>query len=232
MLLQAYRIGVTVNSVSFDDDSNTDGLYVFSGQDLVTAHYDLMDLDWREVDERTAIDKRRGLVVLQVAVLEDLVDELILYLADPHDEAEMRLRLSRETLGPRITRLEDLLRECNLLDDAAAERIADLRNVTARRNELAHGTIHWRPASKPIKRALGFDVDMEWVIWSRRSHQTQRLTMAGLRADLDEAIGAFTATLSWAEALVEQAPRPAHFTTGSYISRPGQAADEPEQQGA
>jgi hypothetical protein len=33
------------------------------------------------------------LVVLQVAALEDLVDQIILYLAAPSDQEEMRLKL-------------------------------------------------------------------------------------------------------------------------------------------
>lgn len=46
-------------SVSFDDDSDED-LSVFSGNDLLTAHYDVADLDWREVAERSALDGRRA----------------------------------------------------------------------------------------------------------------------------------------------------------------------------
>lgn len=135
-----YSQYMAIRSVSFDDPSD-EGLAVFSGHDLMLSHCDYVDLDWQEVAERTAIDERRGLVVLQVAALEDLVNQIILYLAAPSDQEEMRLKLSRQTLGPRIDRLEGLLREAGLFDDEAAERIADLRRVTERRNELAHGTI-------------------------------------------------------------------------------------------
>lgn len=37
-----------IRSFSFDDDDNDD-LHVFSGQDLLTTHYDIADLDWQEV---------------------------------------------------------------------------------------------------------------------------------------------------------------------------------------
>ena len=63
-------------SVSFDDD-NDEELSVLSGYDLLIAHYDVADLDWREVAERSALDQRRGLVITQAAVLEDLIDEFI-----------------------------------------------------------------------------------------------------------------------------------------------------------
>jgi hypothetical protein len=70
-------------SVSIDDD-NDEELSVFSGYDLLISHYDFADLDCREVAERSALDQRRGLVITQADVLEDLIDEFILYLADPH----------------------------------------------------------------------------------------------------------------------------------------------------
>ena len=127
-------------SVSFDDPDE-DPLWVFSGGDLLIGHYDQVDLDWEEVAERTAIDERRGLVVTQVAVLEDLLDELILYLADPEDIDRLRGDLAGETIGPRITRLERLLTSHGLLDGQGADIVQELRTLVALRNRLAHGTI-------------------------------------------------------------------------------------------
>jgi hypothetical protein len=65
-------------SLSFDDDSE-EPLFVFSGDDLLMAHIDEVDLDWEEVAEHSILDERRGLVITQVAVLEELIDEFILY---------------------------------------------------------------------------------------------------------------------------------------------------------
>src|SRR3990172_7571809 len=95
-------------SVSSDDD-NDEELSVFSGDDLLIAHHDVADLDWREGAERSALDQRRGLVITQGAVLEDLIDEFILYLADPIDVDEYQAELDRLTIGPRLDRLEKLL---------------------------------------------------------------------------------------------------------------------------
>jgi hypothetical protein len=53
--------------VSFDNDSN-EQLSVFSGNDLLITQYDVSDLDWPEVAERSALDERRGLVITRVAV--------------------------------------------------------------------------------------------------------------------------------------------------------------------
>ena len=71
-------------SVSFDDD-NDDELFVFSGNDSSPLTYDLADFARARIAERSELDKRRGLVIAQVAVLEDLIDEFILYLIDPID---------------------------------------------------------------------------------------------------------------------------------------------------
>src|ERR1700678_3908947 len=134
---------MTVRSVSFDDSSNDD-LFVFSGNDLLIAHYDQMDLDWQEVAERTALDERRGLMILQVATLEDLVDEFLLYLGDEPDQEEHQRRLEATTIGPRLDQLQRLLREANLLDNHAEELLGTLGRIVRRRNELAHGTISAR----------------------------------------------------------------------------------------
>jgi hypothetical protein len=46
---------------------------------------DQAGLDWEEVTQRSLLDERRGLVITQVAVLEELIDQLILYVVDSAD---------------------------------------------------------------------------------------------------------------------------------------------------
>ena len=211
---------MTVQSVSFDDDDESE-LYVFSGNDLLLSHYDVADLDWEEVAERSAIDERRGLVIAQVAVLEDLIDEFIVYLEDPRDVEALRRELDTKTIGPRLDMLESRLRHAGLLDPQVIERIEELRAVARRRNQLAHGTIHLRPLRIVPVEALGRrDVEVEWVLVDRRSRESERISMAGLRQDLEDAIGAFTALLAYAERFVEKAPRPSHFADGAYLAAP------------
>jgi hypothetical protein len=80
-----------IEELSFDDEVDED-LYVFSGSDFLTSHYDKADLDWAEVASRTAIDERRGLVITQAVVIEDVIDEFILYLADPPNAKQYRAK--------------------------------------------------------------------------------------------------------------------------------------------
>jgi hypothetical protein len=207
---------MAVRSVSFDDDSDEE-LSVFSGNDLLIAHYDVADLDWQEVAERSALDERRGLVITQVAVLEDLIDEFILYLADPVDTDDHQSELDTLTIGPRLKLLEGLLSGAGLLDDNAVAVLGAARQVVARRNELAHGTIHWRPV-EPVKPGSWLDeMELEWVITSRHSRTFKRITMAGLRQDLHEAISCFSSMLQYAEWFVETAPPPRNFSGGQYL---------------
>lgn len=212
--------GMGVNSVSFDDPDEGD-LFVFSGDDLLTAHYDLIDLDWHEVAERSVLDARRGLVIAQVVALEDLVDEFILYLADEADQDAFMAQLDREMIGQRLTRLKGCLEAADMMDDRTLGLLEDLSKVVRRRNELAHGTIHVRPVGGHLVLPPTGDVDLEWVITSRRSDERKRITMRMLREDLEEAIGTFMAILSYGEWFVEHAPRPVHFVGGRYLSAPG-----------
>lgn len=206
-----------LNNVSFDD-SDEEGLYVFSGDDLVISFHDQVDLDWREVAERTLIDERRGLVVLQVAALEDLIDDFIMHLADDPDQEGFYSKLTRKTIGPRLDLLVKLLKEQDVMDDEIEKVLADVQKLVERRNLLAHGTIHLRPVGG-IRRTfpLKADSELEWVIKSRRSPTPQRLTMSELREDLHEAIGCFMAMLKCANALVAKTPRPKHFANGRYL---------------
>jgi hypothetical protein len=67
---------------------------------------------------------------------------------------------------------------------------------------------------------LPTDLELEWVIYDRRSHKRERIRMSGLRADLYEAIGLFTGLLKYAEAFVKAAPPPANFSGGHYLASP------------
>lgn len=209
-----------IRSLSFDDESE-EPMFVFSGEDLLTAHIDQVDLDWEEVAERSILDERRGLVITQVAVLEELIDEFILYVTDPADPAGFQRRLDRTTIGPRIEELEKALKERHLLDEAGAELIADLRTLVDIRNELAHGIIYRTLVYVvPIKELATRDVPQEWRIYSRRSRTARRLTTAGLRDNLEDAIGCFTALIAWGEELVQRAPRPQNFRETTYFTSP------------
>ena len=205
-----------VRSVSFDDDSDDD-LFVFSGDQLLTSHYDTADLDWAEVAERSTLDERRGLVIAQVAVLEDLLDEVILYIADPHDIQGERTKLNRLTLGPRIDLFERMLNESDLAGPTSSPLLDQMREVVKRRNELAHGTLHWRPVGGVPTLGTQTEVSLEWIISNRRSGEMRRITMSQLRSDLLAAIACFTSLLEFAERAVESVPTPRHFEGGRYI---------------
>lgn len=209
-------------SLSLDDDDDSE-LYVFSGQDLLTAHYDQIDLDWHEVAERSIIDERRGLVITQVAILDDLIDEFILYLADPPDEeAYQREKLDTITLGPRIDLFEKRLRRAGLLTDGVSVLLADLRKIQARRNTLAHGTLSWQPIF-PMPVLSDRDrppTRLEWILFDRRRQTRERISMTQLRQDVYTAQGCFSALLNYAEVFVETAPQPTHFRGGSYLAAP------------
>jgi hypothetical protein len=211
---------MAIRSLSFDDDSDED-LCVFSGDDLLTAHLDQMDLDWGEVAERSALDGRRGLVITQVAVLEELIGQLILYVADPADPEGYQRRLDRKTIGPRIDELEAALSERGLMDAAGAALLADLRSLVQIRNELAHGTIYRTLVyAVPVQELATRDLELEWRIYSRRSRTSRRITTSGLRRDLEEAVGCFTALLRWGEGLAQRASRPRHFREPAYFTAP------------
>ena len=210
-----------VISVCFDDPGDEE-LSVFSGNDLLVSQYDGPDLDWQEVAERSQIDQRRGLVIAQVAVLEDLVDEFLAYLIDPVDPAELAARLDAKTIVPRITWLRFEMKKAQLLDDETEALIDELDRVAQRRNELAHGILHWRLVagqSRLLRDLLGQpEIELEWIITNRRTRSSQRITMLELRQNLYDAIGVFMAMLDYAEVFVERAPQPQHFSGGQYLA--------------
>lgn len=208
---------MAVRSLSFDDDDDSE-VCVFSGPDLLISHYDSADLDWQEVAERSAIDERRGLVITQVAVLEDLVDEVLIYMEDPADVEEFRRKLDQRTLGPRLDLLDAGLRRRGLLDERGLKCLTDLRTVAQRRNQLAHGTVHLRLVRLvPICELSHGALQLEWVLVDRRSRQTERISMARLRQDVADAVGAFMGLLAFVECLVERAPVPTNFRGGAYL---------------
>jgi hypothetical protein len=218
--LALYHLHMAIRSVSFDDDSEDD-LCVFSGDDLVVTHVDGPDLDWEEVAERSALDERRGLVIAQVAVLEEVIDELILYLVDPADPEGYQRGLDRKTIGPRIDELEQILVDLALLNEAISCLLSGLRSVVQRRNELAHGTLYRRSLQTvPIEEFGQRDVDLEWRIRSRRDRSSQRITMSELRNDLYEAVGSFMELLKLGDQLLQSAPRPRHFRGTRYLADP------------
>jgi hypothetical protein len=212
-----------VISVCFDDPSDEE-LSVFSGSDLLVTHYDGPDLDWQEVAERSELDQRRGLVIAQVAVLEDLIDEFLAYLLDPADPAEFATKLDAMTIVPRIAWLRSQLKKAQLLDDETEALIDELDRVAQRRNELAHGTLQWRLVagqSRLLQDLLSQrEIELEWIMTNRRTRSSQRITMLELRQNLYDAIGVFTAMLGYAEVFVQRAPQPTHFKGGRYLGAP------------
>lgn len=211
---------MSVRSVCFDDNDESD-LVVFSGNDLLLSHYDGPDLDWQEMAERSALDERRGLVIAQVAVLEDLIDEFLHYLVDPADRDQYQRKLDAMTIGPRLDQLEAALDRLGLLDERATSLLADVGAVVRRRNQLAHGTLHWLPVRRMSFEEMRRDgVDLEWLMVDRKSRSVERITMAGLRRDVYAAIGVFTSMLGFAEELVERAPQPVNFVDGAYLAAP------------
>jgi hypothetical protein len=217
-----------LEDLSLDDESGEDA-YVFSGSDLLTSHYDLADLDWAEVAARTAIDERRGLVITQAVVIEDVIDEFIVYLDDPPDSMQYRIEtLGSWTSGRRRQELEKLLSRAGLLDRYAAQLLDRCRAIGERRNALAHGTIEPRlfNVAKPnqvVVPILEFDkasLAIEWILTDRRSGATERVSMTRLRQDLVDAQTLVAELLNYAEYFVERAPRPRHFQGGAFLGAP------------
>lgn len=183
------------------------------------AHMDEVDLDWEEVAERSILDSRRGLVITQVAALEELIDEFILYVTDPADPEEFQRGLDRKTIGPRLEELEQALVKRGQLDADGESLLADLRALVSKRNELAHGIIFRTMVYVvPIKELATRDIELEWRIYSRRTHMSRRITMSELRDDLHEAIGCFTALLKWGERFARRAAPPRNIQDFTYLA--------------
>jgi hypothetical protein len=203
-----------IEQLSFDDDEVDEDLYVFSGSDVLTSHYDVAELDWGEVAARTAIDERRGLVITQAIVTEDMIDEFVLYLEDPPDAKQYRTEtLGNWPAGRRRQQLQELLSAAGLLDNRAVQLLEECRAVGERRNTLAHGTIELDDLDQA-------SLAIEWILTDRRTGATERVSMARLREDLHDAIGLAYDLLSYAEYFVERAPRPDNFPGGAFLGAP------------
>lgn len=205
------------------DDPCEDELSVFSGNDLLLAHYDVSDLDWEEIAERSLIDERRGLIIAQVSTLEDLLTEFLLYLSDADFGSSTHDDVERLMFGARAQRFRSSLDDDGLLDDTASALADELDAVIARRNTIAHGFLHWQPVAAPvvpIRELLDRDLEMAWILTDRRRGTSEQVSMAGLREDLRRAAGLFMALLRFAEHFVERAPRPSTFPGGVYLGRP------------
>jgi hypothetical protein len=218
-----------IEQLSFDDESGDEDLRVFSGSDFLMSHYDIAELDWEEIAYRTAIDERRGLIITQTVVIEDVIDEFILYLEDPPDSNKYRTEtLGNWAAGRRRQHLEALLSSAGLLDDRAAQLLEECRRVGLRRNTLAHGTIEPRLVNVakpdqvvvPIDELDQADLAIEWTLTDRRTGEAERVSMARLRQDLYAAIGLVYELLNYAEYFVERAPRPNNFEGGAFLGAP------------
>ncbi|MEU8377459.1 hypothetical protein AB0C22_30725 [Micromonospora sp. NPDC048894] len=194
------EMSVDVVGVSFDDDSN-EPLNVFSDYDLVLSFHDAVDLDWEEVAERSALDQRRGLVITQCTVLEDLLNDVILQLERPNDPERRRSELDRSTIGTRLKRVESLFTSGAFTEAARGFPREELWAVIKRRNELAHGSLT-RVVNevRPRPDGPGKTQRVEWHLVDRRSRETRLITMAGLRQDVHAATAAYTSLLRWAAA--------------------------------
>ncbi|GGM48815.1 hypothetical protein GCM10011608_37110 [Micromonospora sonchi] len=191
------EMSVDVVEVSFDDDSD-EPLNVFSDHDLLLAFHDEVDLDWEEVAERSALDQRRGLVITQSTVLEDLLSDVILQLEEPDDAEARRSELDQWMIGKRLKRVESLLANGASPEENRSFPREELWAAIRRRNELAHGDIT-RVTSDPYPRpdGPGRALQVEWRLVDRRTRESRLITMAGLREDVYAAIAAYKSLLRW-----------------------------------
>ncbi|MFI7510492.1 hypothetical protein ACIBSS_27110 [Micromonospora aurantiaca] len=193
-------MSVEVVEVSFDDDSD-EPLNVFSGHDLLLSFHEAVDLDWEEVAERSALDHRRGLVITQSTVLEDLLGDVILDLERPNDPEGRRSEIDQWMIGKRLNRVESLLASGACRDADRSFPREELRAAIRRRNELAHGNItRIVNKARPRPDGPGKTQRVEWHLVDRRSRESQLITMARLREDVYAAIAAYTNLLRWAVA--------------------------------
>ncbi|MFF5056713.1 hypothetical protein ACFY1S_26380 [Micromonospora sp. NPDC000663] len=191
------QLSVDVIEVSFDDDSD-EPLNVFSSYDLLLSFHDEVDLDWEEVAERSEIDQRRGLVITQSTVLEDLLGDVILHLEKPDDPETRRDEIDQWMIGKRLHRVESLLANRPSPETNRGFPREEMWAVVRRRNELAHGNITrvvGEARSRPD--GPGKTQRVEWHLVDRRTRRSQLITMAGLREDVEAAITAYANLLDW-----------------------------------
>ncbi|KAB1118476.1 hypothetical protein F6X54_03300 [Micromonospora aurantiaca] len=198
---QLEEMSVEAVEVSFNDNSD-EPLHVFSGYDLLLAFHDAADIDWEEVAERGALDERRGLVITQSTVLEDLLSDVIVQLERP-DKPETRLReLDQWMIGKRLKHVESLLERGAYPEVKNSFPFEELWDVVRRRNELAHGNL-MRVIGEacPRSEGPGKTRQVEWHLVDRRSRGSRLITMAGLREDLSAATTAYINLLRWSSKL-------------------------------
>ncbi|WP_146167645.1 hypothetical protein [Micromonospora sp. MH33] len=191
------EMSVEVVEVSFDDESD-EPLSVFSDYDLLLSFHDAADLDWEEVAERSALDERRGLVITQSTVLEDLLGDVILQLERPGDPERRQREIDQWMIGKRLNRVESLLSSGGYLEANSSFPRETLWAAVRRRNELAHGSIiRVIGDAYPRPDGPGKTRRVEWQLVDRRTRASRLITMAGLREDLYAAIAAYTDLLRW-----------------------------------
>jgi hypothetical protein len=192
------EMSVDVVKVSFDDDSD-EPLNVFSDYDLLLSFHDEVDLDWEEIAERSVLDQRRGLVITQSTVLEDLLGDVILQLEKPDDPEARRNETDQWMIGKRLNRVESLLASGASPDADRSFPREELWAAIRRRNDLAHGNItRVIDEAYPRPDGSGKTQRVEWHLIDRRTRRSQLITMAGLREDVYAAIAAYTSLLRWA----------------------------------
>lgn len=195
------EMSVEVVEVSFNDNSS-EPLHVFSGYDLLLAFHDAADLDWEEVAERGELDERRGLVITQSTVLEDLLSDVIVQLERPNNPETRHRELDQWMIGKRLKHVELLLGNNALPEANSAFPLEELRAAVRRRNELAHGDLmRVVGEASPRSDGPGKTRRIEWHLVDRRSRASRLITAAGLREDLHAAIAAYTNLLRWASNL-------------------------------
>ncbi|MGW3607915.1 hypothetical protein [Micromonospora sp. NPDC005161] len=191
------EMSVYVVEVSFDDGSD-EPLNVFSDYDLLLSFHDEVDLDWEEIAERSALDQRRGLVITQSIVLEDLLGDVILQLEKPDDPETRRSELDQWMIGKRLHRVESLLASLPSSEANRSFPREELSAVVRRRNELAHGNItRVVGEARPRTGGPGKTQRVEWRLVDRRTCGSQLITMAGLREDVYTALAAYTSLVHW-----------------------------------
>ncbi|MFF5181430.1 hypothetical protein ACFY2Q_25660 [Micromonospora sp. NPDC000316] len=198
------EMSVEVVEVSFNDNSD-EPLHVFSGYDLLLTFHDAADLDWEEVAERRALDERRGLVITQSAILEDLLSDVIVQLERPGNPETRQRELDQWTIGKRLKYVESLLGNGAYPEGNSTFPFEELWDAVRRRNELAHGNLT-RVVGEACPRSDGPGKTrrIEWHLVDRRSQGSRLITMADLREDLYAATAAYANLLRWASNLEQR----------------------------
>jgi hypothetical protein len=106
------------------------------------------DPDWRSSDdddpeealEARRIHELRGLVMAQVAEIEDLLRFVLVEAGSRTNRTSRSLRLHRPTAGAALKRVESLLEEIGLAE-RFRHHITQMESTIHRRNKLVHATV-------------------------------------------------------------------------------------------